>query len=155
MKATGIIRRIDDLGRVVIPKDIRRTMHIHEDDPLEIFIDTETDSVCFAKYHALGIENEALINVALDMAKASRVVIAIYNEDWRITQNSGNGIFPSDVPDEWRDRRNYFETDDLDVFPVISMGEFYGYVVGDRHDGIDLEICMIARYLAAAIEHGN
>lgn len=52
MKATGIVRRIDDLGRVVIPKEIRRTMGIIEGDPLEISIDTETNSVCFRKYHA-------------------------------------------------------------------------------------------------------
>ena len=41
MKATGIVRRIDDLGRVVIPKEIRRTMQIREGDPLEIFTDHE------------------------------------------------------------------------------------------------------------------
>lgn len=48
MKATGIIRRVDDLGRVVIPKEIRRTLKICEGDPLEIFI--EDDKVVFAKY---------------------------------------------------------------------------------------------------------
>lgn len=48
MKATGIIRRIDDLGRVVIPKEIRRTLSIREGDPLEIFI--ENGAVCFMKY---------------------------------------------------------------------------------------------------------
>ena len=42
MKATGIVRRIDDLGRVVIPKEIRRTMHIREGDPLEIFVNDRT-----------------------------------------------------------------------------------------------------------------
>ena len=41
MKATGIVRRIDDLGRVVIPKEIRRTMRIREGDPLEIYTDRE------------------------------------------------------------------------------------------------------------------
>ena len=41
MKATGIVRRIDDLGRVVIPKEIRRTLRIREGDPLEIFTDTD------------------------------------------------------------------------------------------------------------------
>ena len=41
MKATGIVRRIDDLGRVVIPKEIRRTLRIKEGDPLEIFTDRE------------------------------------------------------------------------------------------------------------------
>ena len=39
MKTTGIVRRIDDLGRIIIPRDIRRTMHIHEGDPIEIGID--------------------------------------------------------------------------------------------------------------------
>jgi stage V sporulation protein T len=48
MKATGIVRRIDDLGRVVIPKEIRRTCHIKEGDPLEIFL--ENGAVVFKKY---------------------------------------------------------------------------------------------------------
>lgn len=48
MKATGIVRRIDDLGRVVIPKEIRRTMKIKEGDPLEIFTDKEF--ICLKKY---------------------------------------------------------------------------------------------------------
>lgn len=43
MKATGIVRRIDDLGRVVIPKEIRRTLRIRESDPMEIFTDRGTD----------------------------------------------------------------------------------------------------------------
>ena len=45
MKATGIVRRIDDLGRVVIPKEIRRTMRIREGDPLQITL-TQTDKFC-------------------------------------------------------------------------------------------------------------
>ena len=52
MKATGIVRRIDDLGRVVIPKEIRRTMHIREGDPLEIFTDKE-GGVIFKKYSSV------------------------------------------------------------------------------------------------------
>ena len=53
MKATGIVRRIDDLGRVVIPKEIRRTMRIREGDPLEIYTDRE-GGVIFKKYSQLG-----------------------------------------------------------------------------------------------------
>ena len=49
MKATGIVRRIDDLGRVVIPKEIRRTMRVREGDPLEIFM-CEEGGVVFRKY---------------------------------------------------------------------------------------------------------
>ena len=53
MKATGIVRRIDDLGRVVIPKEIRRTMRIREGDPLEIFTDKD-GGVIFKKYSLMG-----------------------------------------------------------------------------------------------------
>ena len=53
MKATGIVRRIDDLGRVVIPKEIRRTMRIREGDPLEIYTDNDGE-VIFKKYSPLG-----------------------------------------------------------------------------------------------------
>lgn len=49
MRATGIVRRVDDLGRVVIPKEIRRKMRIREGEPLEIFLEGE-DTVCFRKY---------------------------------------------------------------------------------------------------------
>jgi len=53
VKATGIVRRIDDLGRVVIPKEIRRTMHIREGAPLEIFT-SDSGDVIFRKYSPLG-----------------------------------------------------------------------------------------------------
>ena len=52
MKATGIVRRIDDLGRVVIPKEIRKTMRIREGDPLEIYTDKD-GAVIFRKYSLL------------------------------------------------------------------------------------------------------
>lgn len=53
MKATGIVRRIDDLGRIVIPKEIRRTLRIREGDPLEIYTDSEGE-VIFKKYSPVG-----------------------------------------------------------------------------------------------------
>lgn len=59
MKATGIVRRIDDLGRVVIPKEIRRDMHIQEGDPLEISI--TSDGIVLRKYVQ---STEALASVA-------------------------------------------------------------------------------------------
>ena len=62
MKATGIVRRIDDLGRVVIPKEIRRTMRIREGDPLEIFTDNE-GGVIFKKYSQ--IEELSIITTQL------------------------------------------------------------------------------------------
>lgn len=50
MKTTGIVRRVDDLGRVIIPKEIRRNIGIKEGDPLEIYIDKEKKAICFVKY---------------------------------------------------------------------------------------------------------
>jgi AbrB family transcriptional regulator (stage V sporulation protein T) len=57
MKATGIVRRIDDLGRVVIPKEIRRTMRIREGDPLEIYTDRE-GGVVLRKYSPISELND-------------------------------------------------------------------------------------------------
>ena len=53
LKATGVVRRIDDLGRIVIPKEIRRTLRIKEGDPLEIFTDKEGE-VILKKYSPIG-----------------------------------------------------------------------------------------------------
>lgn len=59
MKATGIIRRVDDLGRIVIPKEIRKTLKIREGDPVEIFTDNQ-GQVILKKYSPIGeIENFA------------------------------------------------------------------------------------------------
>lgn len=64
MKATGIIRRVDDLGRVVIPKEIRRFLRIREGEPLEIFTDTVNDMPCisFVKYEHGFAEELACIS---------------------------------------------------------------------------------------------
>lgn len=57
MRTTGIIRRVDDLGRVVIPKEIRRTLNIKESEPLEIYVDREKSMIAFCKYqHCLTNE---------------------------------------------------------------------------------------------------
>ena len=52
MKATGMVRRVDDLGRIAIPKEVRRSLHIREGEPMEVFID-EGGGVVFRKYNAL------------------------------------------------------------------------------------------------------
>ena len=67
MKATGIVRRIDDLGRVVIPKEIRRTMRIREGDPLEIYTNSD-GSVTFKKYIPMSEK---------DYAKAKQILSAL------------------------------------------------------------------------------
>lgn len=75
MKATGIVRRIDDLGRVVIPKEIRRTMHIADGDPLEIFVDGD-GGITFKKYVSEDARISKITTGMMEMAKLiSRPVI--------------------------------------------------------------------------------
>lgn len=68
MKATGIVRRIDDLGRVVIPKEIRRTMRIREGDPLEIYTSNEGE-VIFKKYSPINELSEGAAQAAEVISK--------------------------------------------------------------------------------------
>lgn len=70
MKATGIVRRIDDLGRVVIPKEIRRTMRIREGDPLEIYTSNEGE-VIFKKYSPINELSEGAAQAALPAVNLS------------------------------------------------------------------------------------
>ena len=80
MKATGIVRRIDDLGRVVIPKEIRRTMRIREGDPLEIY--TEKDGeVIFKKYSPIGELGDFAINYAETLNKTAGLPAVITDRD--------------------------------------------------------------------------
>ena len=80
MKATGIVRRIDDLGRVVIPKEIRRTMRIREGDPLEIFTNKEGE-VIFKKYSAMESITEHVLVFAEVLAKATGGSAAVCDRD--------------------------------------------------------------------------
>ena len=80
MKATGIVRRIDDLGRVVIPKEIRRTMRIREGDPLEIYTDREGE-VIFKKYSPMGELRAFAAEYAETLYKTSGMPIFICDRD--------------------------------------------------------------------------
>ena len=84
MKATGIVRRIDDLGRVVIPKEIRRTLRIREGDPLEIFTDREGE-VILKKYSPIG-ELSAFARQYADQGKKkwrSSISVNHWKRCWR------------------------------------------------------------------------
>ena len=74
MKATGIIRRMDDLGRVVIPKEIRRQMKIQEGDPLEIFL--EGKMICFQPYNPIDTEQwEVALRIAKTMLNHTKFAL--------------------------------------------------------------------------------
>lgn len=80
MKATGIVRRIDDLGRVVIPKEIRRTLRIREGDPLEIFVDRDGE-VILKKYSPIGELGDFAKEYADSLAEAVGHIALIADRD--------------------------------------------------------------------------
>ena len=88
MKATGIVRRIDDLGRVVIPKEIRRTLRIREGDPLEIFTDREGE-VILKKYSPIGELSDFAKEYAETLAATSGHLVVICDKDLVIAVSGG------------------------------------------------------------------
>ncbi|MCL6593865.1 MAG: stage V sporulation protein T [Alicyclobacillus sp.] len=80
MKATGIVRRIDDLGRVVIPKEIRRTLRIREGDPLEIFVDRDGE-VILKKYSPIGELGDFAKEYAESLADSTGHIALITDRD--------------------------------------------------------------------------
>ena len=89
MKATGIVRRIDELGRVVIPKEIRRTQRIRRGDPLEIFT-TGDGEVIFKKYSPIGEMNTVAAQYTEVLSKSFALTALVADRD-RILTVSGSG----------------------------------------------------------------
>lgn len=89
MKATGIVRRIDDLGRVVVPKEIRRTLRIREGDPLEIFTDREGE-IILKKYSPIGELSQFAGQYAESLAQAVGCLVCITDRD-HVIASAGTG----------------------------------------------------------------
>lgn len=88
MKATGIVRRIDDLGRVVIPKEIRRTLRIKEGSPLEIFTDREGE-IILKKYSPIGELSDFARQYAESLAQTLGCLVCICDMDQVISASGG------------------------------------------------------------------
>ena len=152
MKATGIVRRIDDLGRVVIPKEIRRTMRIREGDPLEIYTGSGGE-VVFKKYSPMGELSNFASEYAAALSGSTNLSVIICDRDHCI---AAAGVSKKDVIDlpispdlekicEER-RTKICETSEvlhaLDgadyeiciAVPIISAGDITGSVVFLRSD---------------------
>lgn len=150
MKATGIVRRIDELGRVVIPKEIRRTLRIKEGDPLEIF--TEKGELMLKKYSPIAsLENIAELT-ARSLSEASGYLAVIADTD-EILSADGNGKrdlgrrLSRDVENVLKERRSHLaerafggnvlpvtEADSADyscqlIVPIVSGGDCLGGVM--------------------------
>ena len=89
MKATGIVRRIDDLGRIVVPKEIRRTLRIREGDPLEIFTDREGE-IILKKYSPIGELSQFAAEYSESLAQTTGHLVLITDCD-HVVAASGTG----------------------------------------------------------------
>ena len=129
MKATGIVRRIDDLGRVVIPKEIRRTMRIRDGEPLEIFTSRDGE-VIFKKYSPVGEVGAFTTQYAEAINKSSGIPVVICDKD-SIVAVSGMAKkdflekpISDSVSDLLEKRQNYSSTGNpSDILPITESGE--------------------------------
>lgn len=128
MKATGIVRRIDDLGRVVIPKEIRRTMRIREGDPLEIYTSSDGE-VIFKKYSAINEMSQSASQVAEVMTRLANCPTVVFDRD-HVVAVAGVGKkefserrVSQGLEEFLEHRRNYIYSSDEDakVFPVEGI----------------------------------
>ena len=124
MKATGIVRRIDDLGRVVIPKEIRRTLRIREGDPLEIFTDREGE-VILKKYSPIGELNEFATEYCESLYEVNNNVCVITGSDTIIAISGGSKkefldkrVSP-DLEKIMESRNTYIAKDDMKPMKVF------------------------------------
>ncbi len=148
MKATGIVRRIDDLGRVVIPKEIRRTMRIREGDPLEIFTAADGE-VIFKKYSPIGELSEFASQYTDVLHRATNLPVIITDRDHVIAvsgmprKDAIDKHISPDLETLMEDRENYVASPEAKAlyplidrekeagiaFPIIGGGDVAGAVV--------------------------
>ena len=129
MKATGIVRRIDELGRVVIPKEIRRTLRIKEGDPLEIF--TDRDELMLKKYSPIATLEKFSKATARSLNDLSGKLAVICDTDGVLhafgdgkREFDGKGL-SEDMDRILKERRSYIANaaEGGDVIPITNMGE--------------------------------
>lgn len=159
MKATGIVRRIDDLGRVVIPKEIRRTMRIREGDPLEIYTNPDGD-VIFKKYSAINEMSEGAAQAAEVISKLGGAPAVVFDKDHVVAvsgvpkkEYSQRRLSPA-LEELLENRKTFDYTDTtaeplravegitthaLTIAPILTNGDITGAVAFMATD--DTELC--------------
>jgi AbrB family transcriptional regulator (stage V sporulation protein T) len=135
MKATGIVRRIDDLGRVVIPKEIRRTLRIREGDPLEIFVDRDGE-VILKKYSPIGELGDFAKEYAESLFESTNHLTMITDRDTIIAMAGAPKKDYLDKPigdfieNSMENRKTSMETESGQYELIKDLTEAYGsYVI--------------------------
>lgn len=164
MKATGIVRRIDDLGRVVIPKEIRRTLRIREGAPLEIFTDSEGE-VILKKYSPIGELGEFASEYTESLHEAIGHIVCVTDRDSVIavsgapTKEYLGKKISSDMEKVMRDKENVVYNEDTAgnycriyqdeqenkkyssqvIVPITSQGDTIGsFIIASKEAGVKM-----------------
>ena len=138
MKATGIVRRIDDLGRVVIPKEIRRTMRIREGDPLEIYTSRDGE-VIFKKYSLMGGLDDFAAQFCETLSKSTGALAAVTDRDTVIAVAGGGKRdllgkrLSSELEQIMEDRKIYQQQPGERCIFVTDTGDKYCAEIGRAH----------------------
>ena len=126
MRATGFVRRVDDLGRIVIPKNIRQTLHILEGEPMEIFVDE--NKVIFQKYEANDLDiREHVRKYIADFLVTG--VLSDGHENFTISFSDKNGSYVSSVKRYFKDE---FDMNMAIYFAIRKRG--FDDPTGDRYN---------------------
>ncbi len=126
MKATGIVRKIDELGRIVIPKEIRRTMKIREGDPLEIFTE-KNGEVIFKKYSPLNENFELAASVCEALHKHGGFSVCVFDGDALISfsgfskKEASNAQINEELESLINSEKNYFRKDSEEAITFIGL----------------------------------
>ena len=153
MKATGVVRRIDDLGRIVIPKEIRKTLRIKEGDPLEIFT-AKNGEVILKKYSPIGELTEFATSYAETLSKTTGHIACITDKDTVVAVSGGSKkefleqSLSTDLEKLMENKEIYISQDNNEVslpitqsdnkerrynsqvvYPIISDGDVIGSVI--------------------------
>lgn len=120
MRATGIVRRLDELGRIVIPKEIRKSLRLKEGDAMELFI--EDDGFCYKKHRPL----ERILNDICVALLNGKKEFAVYSVRDRVGGNARD--LPEEIPETWGDHPFPFNSNGWFIIPLVSDGNVLGYI---------------------------
>lgn len=164
MKATGVIRRIDDLGRIVIPKEIRRTLKLREGDPMELFV--EEGCVVFKKYPTMTLFLDDAKKYCKELSKALGMQCIITDRDQVVANSSKieidvQSILESIITDTIDGRTGLvnFKPKDSPVIvtavPIAADSEIIGtIIVTQKSSGFDAENFKLLQFAATMIASG-
>lgn len=136
MKATGIVRRIDDLGRVVIPKEIRRTLRIREGDPLEIFTDREGE-IILKKYSPIGELSVFAKQYADSLSQTMGCLVCVCDMD-QIIAASGSG--KKEVQEKYISKSLQKELEGRKTILSAKDGKKYVKITADQETDYEYEV---------------